>query len=148
IADDINDVKISDMYDTSSNSIFESLPEDTTIGNLPDKVTQIKIVDVFSGDIWPDGVDHTEDNAVAIWKYMLIDSTGTFNTSYLLCDDMDQLTDNVTRNVNKASIGDLVNDGFITLSDTSVLSKPDPSGSGKTVGELTFAEFLEAYGSL
>ena len=79
---------------------------------------------------------------------MFTDSTGTFDLNYRFCTDMGQLSPNVTRNVNNTTITSLVNDGFITIADTSVLGKPAPIGSTRFVGDMTFAEFLEAYASL
>lgn len=79
---------------------------------------------------------------------MFIDSTATFNLNYNLCTDTGQLSADVSRNVNNATIASLVNDGFITITDASVLGKPAPVGSTRVVGDMTFAEFFEAYASL
>lgn len=149
IGNKVDTLKLNEMMDidTASPKILQAIAN-STLKTLSADINNMLIVDIFEDEIWTSGVAHTAANADAIWKYMLTDATGTFRTDYRVTADMGEMTDNVAKNVNKATIADLVNDGFIDISDPAVLEKPAPGASGKKVGELTFAEFLEAYAAL
>ena len=141
IGTNINNLLLSDVVDTSSNIFLAALPADTTIGNVGEKMNQIKLEAVFADEMYEAGQPHDDAHLKASWKYLLKDDHGTINHDYTICD-MGVLIENMERNMQEATIGDLSADGWIDV-DAATLAKYVPS-LGKTIGECTMSEFIEA----
>lgn len=89
----------------------------------------------------------THGNPVGIWKYLLMDPEGKYETIGSINDIGTQVS-HACSNINKATINDLYADGLITIEgDTSDLAKEidhdfDADTPVKELGDLTIGEML------
>lgn len=137
---------IADVMDEqalSTNKVLKYL-SDSTIDGLPDAVTKLTVGQVFENDMYKthtgeDGV--LDGNGVALhkgdfldengnkttnpdeyvlkptWAYMLRGEDGKIHTDLTVEHDMSVLTDNLTRNMQNASINALIRDEIIEIHD-------------------------------
>ena len=81
------------------------------------------------------------------WKYLLKEEDGIIHTDYAVTTEMNNLIDNMKRNVHDATLNDLKADGFIAFDDsmlesniiTEIMHVPittEVNGETKTVSEL------------
>lgn len=139
---------IADVFDSetlSSNKFLKCIDSTTLITDVGNAMVNLKFTDVFSDEIYD-----TEGNVKSTWKYLLKDpETGTIHTEYTLGgdgdgneqSDMSDMINNMSGNIQNATLQDLYDDGFITLSDPSVLNK---KLGFVTLGSMTIAQLINA----
>lgn len=160
----INELKIKHILDEEvldGNFLLKCLSKDTKIGEFPSAIANLTVNKIFENEI----------NTNATWKYMLKDENGNISTVKL--SEVGSMVTNMTRNIQKATLNDLVNDGIIsvqkdgdgkTFCDNDILyevksgmitigSVPTryykADGSLKTkLGELTISEILNYVGEI
>ena len=141
----IHTLSIGDLFtqEEIDNCIFLSaMGSDTLIDNFADRVNELTFVEVFKDSIYENPNDPSTIKST--WKYLLKDASGTIRTDYKLAFDMGQMIENMERNIQKATLSDLYNDGFVALSDPSILDK---SIFGQRIGDLTIQQLIELVAS-
>lgn len=141
----IHTLTIGDLFtqEEINDCIFLSaMGSDTLIDNFADRVNELTFVEVFKDSIYEDPNDPSTIKST--WKYLLKDASGTIRTDYKLAFDMGQMIENMERNIQKATLSDLYNDGFVSLSDPSILNK---SIFGQRIGDLTIQQLIELVAS-
>lgn len=87
----------------------------------------------------------TEKVVQGTWKYLLMED-GVVNTDYKVATDMNKMINNMTSNMQNATLNNLKADGILSDLDDSTLNTPLYEGcapAGKEVmGELTVVEML------
>ncbi|MEG1222772.1 MAG: hypothetical protein RSD69_03645 [Bacilli bacterium] len=82
------------------------------------------------------------------WKYLLREkgeTTVTNGLNYTLGSNMNNLIINMEENMKNAKLNDLHADGFLTLTDASLLKKKVLIGQTRTeIGTLSMTEFITA----
>ena len=131
--------------DADKNPFLKHL-KNSTINDLPDAVSNLTVGQVFEDDIYEDGTLKGQ------WKYLLTEKdSGTFRDDYKIATDMNKLLDNMTANIHKASLSQLVADEVIAVEDENVLNTPLRTSIGgstitldaDTLGVLTASELLD-----
>lgn len=141
----IHTLSIGDLFtqEEIDGCIFLSaMGSDTLIDNFADRVNELTFVEVFKDSIYENPNDPSTIKST--WKYLLKDASGTIRTDYKLAFDMGQMIENMERNIQKATLSDLYNDGFVALSDPSILDK---SIFGQRIGDLTIQQLIELVAS-
>ena len=106
------------------NKIF-TLLRDVAIEDMAVEINKLHIVDIFEDDIYEKDehgnflIQSGEKVMKPTWEYLLKGEDDEIHTELTIKNGMSTMIDNMTRNIQKASIADLVADGILTLSDTS-----------------------------
>ncbi len=125
--------------DADGNRFLRNLKE-STISGLPEAISNLTVGQVFAEDIYEGGAIKGQ------WKYLLKEN-GTIRTDYKVATDMNMLMDNMTANINTATLNELAADGIIDLDD-DLLDDPIKSVAGfnangkSQLGQLTASEML------
>lgn len=98
---------------------------------------------VLTEDVDASTAVYSYGNVAGLWKYLLYDTDGVELDCTL--DNFNDLTANLGTNINNATLYELVADGIVTVTDSSVLDK---TLAGKSVGEYTVSELLDALSAL
>ena len=114
--------------DIENNKLL-SLMSHAPIMDMSKEVETLKIVDIFEKDIYYTNADgeftDAEGNVLAdgekvmqpTWKYLLTDENGDIDTDLTIQTGMSSMMTNMTREIQKATIKQLVDDGILTLSE-------------------------------
>ena len=99
--------------DVKNNRFLEPLQEET-IESLPNAISNLTVGEVFKEDIY-----ETDGTTLkGTWKYLLTDpANGTVNTDYKVASEMNTLMENMTANINDATLRQLDTDGLIDLEE-------------------------------
>ena len=103
-----------------------TLMRDVPIDQMAVEVNKLCIVDIFEDDIYKkddDGEFITDGDGKRVmqptWKYLLTGEDDVLNTDLTIENGMSAMMDNMTRNIQKATIAELVGDKILTLSGES-----------------------------
>ena len=129
------------MYFTDAeiadNIFLKAMGGTTRLEDMATRIGELTFVEVFKEQIYENPSDPT--TLKSTWKYLLTDEYGVVREDYKLAHDMSKLIDNMQRNFQKATLYELNADGFIPLSDSSILNK---SILGQKIGDLTMEQLI------
>lgn len=126
LKDKINGLYVSDLIDDAESNFYLKHVSDSTIGNLPEAISELTVMQLFE-----DSIDKDADgNPIKTWYYLLTynpDPEHTYDPSnptkpnvypYTAPDaykvtDMSKLIENMHNNIEKASLNQLHDDGLI-----------------------------------
>lgn len=134
----------------------------STIGTLADDINNLTVQQVMGDDIYVDPNAKTKV-LKGTWKYLLQDKT-TGQEGLYKVTEMSLMIDNMTYNMQNASINDLSQDGIIVVDSSfctqtilyeykvgvyTIFSIPEDTYNGKQkIGELTVTEMLHYLGTV
>ncbi len=141
----IASLTVADVFtstELSSSSFLAALDPTTPISSIGTAVEALPIVKVFKDSVYEsDGT-----TLKSMWKYLLDDpddSTDTVETYTMNSASFNRMNSNFTKNINKATLGALVDDGFMTISETTLNKSVLIGGELKLVKNLTLQEFFD-----
>lgn len=168
IEDVLTDLKFSDVFSETDcgSGIMKTLWDNTSGGDfkltdIASKIEELTLVDILGDDLLvnPNAAPGDSDyhKMQATWWFLLTESDETFTSSqkynldslgkgkdYTL-SDMSKLVANMEYHIVNESLRDLVDAGFVTVTNATDLEKTIPFGTyaGQKVGDLTISQFME-----
>lgn len=141
-----------------NDNIFLQHLQDETIDTLPDSIEALTYNEVFKNDAYVDPNADPEDRVLkGTWAYLLKDPTTGKEGQYKITD-MDALVNNMTKNVQSTTLGQLYIDNMLTIQivegdpsplETSIVNTPlYVSGSREKLGDLNINELFNLVGFL
>ena len=140
LATRIETLAIQDIFteaEIADNIFLKAMGGATRLEDMAARISELTFVEVFKEQIYEDPSDPS--TLKSTWKYLLTDEHGVVREDYKLAYDMGALIDNMQRNFQEATLFELNADGFIPLSDTSILNK---SILGQKIGDLTMEQLI------
>lgn len=140
LATRIETLAIQDIFteaEIADNIFLKAMGGTTRLEDMAARIGELTFVEVFKEQIYENPDDPT--TLKSTWKYLLTDEHGVVREDYKLAHDMSKLIDNMQRNFQKATLYELNADGFIPLSDSSILNK---SILGQKIGDLTMEQLI------
>ncbi len=144
--------------ETVNDNIFLQHLRDETIDTLPDSIEGLTYNEVFKNDAYVDPTADPESRVLkGKWAYLLKDPTTGMEAEYKITE-LDALVDNMTKNVQTATLDQLYLDKMLTVVVTE--GEPSPldssikgttlytAGSKETLGDLNINELFKLVGEL
>lgn len=150
--------EILDAEAIAGNKIF-SLLSDVVIDELPDKLSELTIMEIYEEDIY----ENDGKTLKSEWKYLLTDADGRIG-NYTI-DNMSDMIANMKRNIETATLADLHADGFLNMDNDDALTHdvvthvtisgtrynfdvPENYHEDMKLGELNVTEAMDYIGSI
>lgn len=111
---------------TPEDNILLQKLKGSTLNSLATDISNLTFGDLFAEEIYKDGNPENNDpnNVKSVWKYLLKDpTTNEIRHDYKLLDNMNTLVNNMTANMQTATLSELHADGIIALTDTDFLQQ-------------------------
>lgn len=111
---------------TPEDNILLQKLKGSTLDSLATDISNLTFGDLFAEEIYKDGNPENNDpnNVKSVWKYLLKDpTTNEIRHDYKLLDNMNTLVNNMTANMQTATMQELSDDGIIALTDTDFLQQ-------------------------
>lgn len=140
LATRIETLAIQDIFtedEIADNIFLKAMGGTTRLEDMATRISELTFVEVFKEQIYEDPNDPT--TLKSTWKYLLTDEYGVVREDYKIASDMSKLIDNMQRNFQEATLYELNEDGFLPLSDPSILDK---SILGQKIGDLTMEQLI------
>ena len=115
--DNINTLTIGEVLgaEVESNFYLKHL-QTSTLGSLSTDIQNLTVVQLFADSVYDES-----HNVKGTWKYLLTDPTGTIAPEEYKVTDMSALMNNMTANIQTATLRELKNDGLASnVSDTTL----------------------------
>ena len=134
----------------AATTVKDVIPDADKPGNILSGVADVKLSEL-NGDTFKnntlvinafgDQIYDSEGNLDSMWKYLLVDPADPEAYKTYNMNDVGKMITNFTANMQTTSLDDLVNDGILAITDTTILDKYI---GAKRVGDMNLIEFINS----
>ncbi len=140
IATKVNTLRMEDILGAEAfgtNVVLDAI-RNSTLETVAGDISRLTVNELFKNDIYDE-----HHNLTGVWKYMLTDKD-THQEATISMNDIEKMTQNVSANVNAATLSQLVADGLVVMEDPSALERQVTfRGHTRKIGDMTIAEMIE-----